>query len=311
MKCVDTTKNRKSRSTRNSSGGSGTYIPLKFESRPAKRKETSKVAKVMYAGYTPTPCMNCKKLSGIPVDKLLLDVALMKQIDGGAAKPPAAVPLCHHCEDDDATKRCSCCVKNIFYCDSCYASSHKSAKKQGHLSIPIQEHLAATPAHVAGGGGSAAAAVIKMCSTHTSHPLVIFCETCNILICGMCGSFDHAGHIYKPIQEAINVHRTRIEQLAAEVAETRKEVIDATDAIKIIRGELKGNKDAALKIVEEGCNRLQRAVKQRRDELNALVNAAYNEKDAVLNKQITALEAIDFDSEAALQLVVATLGVLA
>ena len=50
-----------------------------------------------------------------------------------------------------------------------------------------------------------------------------------------------------------------------------------------------------------------RAVKQRRDELNALVNGAYTEKDDVYNKHITALEAIDFDSEAAFALVEATM----
>ena len=50
-----------------------------------------------------------------------------------------------------------------------------------------------------------------------------------------------------------------------------------------------------------------RAVRQRRDELNARVNGAYTEKDDVYNKHITALEAIDFESEAAFALVEATL----
>lgn len=45
MKCFEMTKNRKSRSTRNSSGGSGTYRPLAIESRPAKPAKTKKKAK--------------------------------------------------------------------------------------------------------------------------------------------------------------------------------------------------------------------------------------------------------------------------
>lgn len=88
---------------------------------------------------------------------------------------------------------------------------------------------------------------------------------------------------------------------------TWQEVIAATNAVKILRGQLKGNREAALKIIEEGFNWLLRAVKQRRDELNALVNGAYNEKDDVCNKHITALEPIDFDSEAAFALVEATM----
>lgn len=43
--------------------------------------------------------------------------------------------------------------------------------------------------------------------------------------------------------------------------------------------------------------------------LIALVNGAYHEKDDVYNKHITALEAIDDDSEAAVQLIEATLAV--
>ena len=127
------------------------------------------------------------------------------------------------------------------------------------------------------------------------------------MICGMCGSLEHNGHNLTPMQEAIDAHRMLVEGLVAAVKLTRAEAIRAADAIKVIRGELEGNRVVALKIIDEGFNRLLRAIKQRRGELKALVNDAYAEKDDLLNKQITALEAIDMDSEAALQLVEATL----
>ena len=69
---------------------------------------------------------------------------------------------------------------------------------------------------------------------------------------------------------------------------------------------MKVNKEATLKIIEEGFNWLLRAIRQRRDELNTLVNCAYDEKDDVYNKHMTALEAIDFESEAAFTVVEAT-----
>eukprot|EP00729_Bicosta_minor_P033059 gene33059-biopygen2925 len=146
-----------------------------------------------------------------------------------------------------------------------------------------------------------------MCSVHIGHPLLLFCDTCNVLICGMCGSFDHAGHTYTEVKEAMDAHRTMVEAAVATVKINRQEVIAATNAIKIIRGELEGNRDAAIKLIDAGFNKLLRAIKQRRDALKKLVNDAYNEKDDVLNQQITKLEGIDSHSEIALKLVEATL----
>ena len=138
-----------------------------------------------------------------------------------------------------------------------------------------------------------------MCRIHTDEALKVFCNTCNILVCAMCGILQHNGHDFTPVDQAAGVHRETIEALLAEVVVTRQEAIVAANAVKIIRGKLEGNMEAALKVVNEGCNRLLRAVNQRRDELIALVNGAYHEKDDVYNKHITALEAIEEDSEAA------------
>ena len=147
-----------------------------------------------------------------------------------------------------------------------------------------------------------------MCRIHADKALDVFCNTCNILVCAMCGILQHKTHNLTPVDQAAGVHRETIEALLAEVVVTRQESIVAATAVKIIRGKLEGNMKAALKVVNEGCNWLLRAVKQRRDELIALVNGAYHEKDDVYNKHITALEAIDEDSEAAVQLIEATLG---
>ena len=94
----------------------------------------------------------------------------------------------------------------------------------------------------------------------------------------MCGLLDHSKHDFTPVDQAAGVHRETIEALLAEVVVTRQESIVATNAVKIIRGKLEGNMKAALKVVNEGCNWLLRAVRQRRDELIALVNGAYRER---------------------------------
>eukprot|EP00729_Bicosta_minor_P006287 gene6287-biopygen22854 len=255
--------------------------------------------------YRPTPCMSCSKNCTVPVNELKLDVAAMKVVDGGGGKQQHKVPTCGICEDEHATQFCKDChsVQQML-CDGCYMSSHKSTKKKGHTSIPIQEHLASASPAV---GSGAAAGMTKMCSVHIGHPLLLFCDTCNMLICGMCCAFDHDGHAYKEVKAAIAAHRAMVEAAVAAVKITREEVIAATNAIKIIRGELEGNRDAAIKLIDEGFNKLLRAIKQRRDVLKKIVNDAYNDKDDVLNKQITELEGIDSHSEIALQLVEATL----
>eukprot|EP00729_Bicosta_minor_P006285 gene6285-biopygen22852 len=256
--------------------------------------------------YRPTPCMSCSKPCAVPVSKLLLDAVLMREIDGkGGSKEDKEVPLCAFCAEEQATKFCGDCAPAIqFSCDGCHAFNHKSSKKKGHTSIPIQEHLASASPAV---GGGSAAGMTKMCSVHIGHPLLLFCDTCNMLICAMCAAFDHAGHAYTEVKAAIVAHRAMVEAAAAAVKITRQEVIAATTAIKIIRGELEGNRDAAIKLIDAGFNRLLRAIKQRRDALKKMVNDAFTEKDDALNRQITELEGIDTHSEIALKLVEAAL----
>eukprot|EP00729_Bicosta_minor_P017349 gene17349-biopygen16219 len=256
--------------------------------------------------YRPTPCMSCSKPCAVPVSKLLLDAVLMKEIDGeGGSKDDKEVPLCAFCAEEQATKYCKNCIAAMqFSCDGCHTIMHKASKKKWHTSIPIREHLACASPAV---GGGAVAGVSKMCSVHIGHPLLLFCDTCNMLICGMCGSLDHKLHTLTPVHDAIAAHRALVEAAVAAVKITRQEVIAATNAIKIIRGELEGNRDAAIKLIDEGFNKLLRAIKQRRDALKKMVNDAYNEKDDALNKQITELEGIDSHSEIALKLVEATL----
>eukprot|EP00729_Bicosta_minor_P008452 gene8452-biopygen18886 len=258
--------------------------------------------------YIPTPCMSCSKHCAVPVNELKLDVAAMKEVDSGGANEKTVLPLCSICSEEQATKSCGdCATNNRFTCDGCCAFLHKAPKKKHHAVVPIQEHFDSNPAHGPGGRAAAAAVVSKMCSVHVGIPLLLFCDTCNMLICGMCGSFDHAGHVYKEVKEATAAHRAMVEAVVAAVKITRQEVIAATNAIKIIRGELEGNRDAAIKLIDAGFNKLLRAIKQRRDALKKLVNDAYNEKDDVLNQQITELEGIDSHSEIALKLVEATL----
>ena len=66
-----------------------------------KGKGKGKAKKEKEKKYTPTPCINCKRLCDTPVAELLLDTVMMRKVADGAA---AAVPLCDNCEEAKATK---------------------------------------------------------------------------------------------------------------------------------------------------------------------------------------------------------------
>eukprot|EP00729_Bicosta_minor_P007076 gene7076-biopygen14962 len=259
--------------------------------------------------YTPTPCMKCQKPSTVPVAELKLDAALMRQIassrGGGAYKAQ-----CDVCEGDDATTFCNDCTKNRLLCDGCFASAHKSAKKKGHTATPIEEHLASgAAAHSAGTEPPPAT-----CHIHADEARKVYCNDCDVLVCAMCGILHHKTHTLTPITDAVGVHRSAIEALVAQVVVSRTDAIAAANAVRIIRCKLEGNRDAALKLVEEEAARkrallttMLRDVNPQRDALKALIKSAHDEKYDALSAQVDALDDIESNSEIALQLVNATL----
>ena len=185
------------------------------QTQTQKQKQTQKrkLKQARQAAYAPTPCYNCKALSVTPVAELLVDVARMKEIRVSAAQQQRA-PLCDACEGDQATRHCADCPHTPFVCESCCVFLHRSAQKEGHTVITVQQHFGASAGGGAGGGagagagakagGGAGAAASSMCSVHLGYPLHIFCETCNTLICGMCGSLEHKQHKLTPMQDAID-----------------------------------------------------------------------------------------------------------
>eukprot|EP00729_Bicosta_minor_P014622 gene14622-biopygen24147 len=295
------------------------------EEKGGGRKKKKRKVEIKKKEYMPTPCMKCQKPSTVPVADLKLDVVLMRQIasnsgggGGGSAKRKMA-PQCDVCEEEDATKYCNDCSKNRLFCDSCFAHAHRSAKKKSHATIPIEEHLASGPAaHAAcgggGGGGAANEPPATMCSIHPDEALKHFCNDCNTLVCGSCVVQHHNGHSLTTIGDAVGVHRAAIETLMAQVVVSRTHAIAAANAIKSVRGELEGNRDAAFKVVDEEAtkkrallNTMLRDVNPQRDALKALIKGAHDEKYDALSAQIDALDDIESNSELALDLVTATL----
>eukprot|EP00729_Bicosta_minor_P012326 gene12326-biopygen19029 len=234
--------------------------------------------------HKPTPCLNCKTPCAIPVNNLFLDEALLNRLVGAAGG--RAAPVCDVCEEEQAAKHCGDCKKVQFFCDHCFTSAHRSATKQGHVSTPIQDYLAAPPS--ASGGASTASKM--MCTIHTDKPLEFFCDDCQVLVCATCGILHHNGHTLKPIGDAARQHRGEIQALTAATKVSQQALSDTIKALYILKGKIEGNMDAAIAAIEEGYNRVMRAAVSHKNMLKKHVKEVCKGKTDAVGAQITKLE---------------------
>ena len=153
-----------------------------------------------------------------------------------------------------------------------------------------------------------------MCHIHKDEAVKVYCDDCNVLVCAMCAVTKHNGHALSPIADAVGVHRATLAALVAEVVVSRNEAVAAANAIKVVRVELEGTREAALKVVEDDFNTKRAQLttmlqtnRQQRDALQALIKGAHDEKYDALSAQIDALDDIESNSGIALKLVDATL----
>lgn len=251
--------------------------------------------------HKPTPCLNCKTPCAIPVNNLFLDEALLNRLVGAAGG--RAAPVCDVCEEEQAAKHCGDCKKVQFFCDHCFTSAHRSATKQGHVSTPIQDYLAAPPS--ASGGASTASKM--MCTIHTDKPLEFFCDDCQVLVCATCGILHHNGHTLKPIGDAARQHRGEIQALTAATKVSQQALSDTIKALYILKGKIEGNMDAAIAAIEEGYNRVMRAAVSHKNLLKKQVKEVCTEKMDAVGAQITKLESGDERAANAVKLAQATL----
>lgn len=151
-------------------------------------------------------------------------------------------------------------------------------------------------------------AALLRTNRHVQHPRRP--TLADVLVCAMCGLLEHSKHDFVPVEKAALAHRETIEAALAAVTVPRAEVVAAIAAIKVIKGQLQGNKDAANKVIEAGFKKLMQAAREQKDALKQLVcllEGTYSEKLAALEAQLSALEDVDSTSEVALALVAATL----
>eukprot|EP00729_Bicosta_minor_P006328 gene6328-biopygen25914 len=229
------------------------------------------------------PCLWCKKLRTTPLADLLpslphIDAAVAKAANASKSTP-APPPTCDICEEDEATKHCGDCLKNKFFCDGCFASSHNAS--------------AAPP----------------KCRIHPDEALKFFCDTCGILVCATCAVLEHNGHDLKPMEQVCSEHKDAI---AAEVAQTvvaRDEVVAAKTALEGVCDQVRQNGEAAKERVILGFRRVMAEGKQRSEALVAKVDETVRFKCGLLEAQVTGADESSDNATNGIELAEATLKV--
>eukprot|EP00729_Bicosta_minor_P024778 gene24778-biopygen1726 len=251
------------------------------------------------------PCLRCKKVRTTPLAELLPSLPHVDAASAGGARssnpPPITPPTCDVCEEEDATKHCGDCKVKI-YCDGCHAIVHKSAKKKGHTSVPIQAHL-----QQSGGVPSGNLLAQPMCQMHAGEVLIFFCDTCGILVCATCGILEHKSHDLKPMEQASS---ERKDAIAAEVAKTvvaRDEIVAAKTALESVCDQVRQNGKAAKEKVILGFRRVMAEGKQRREALIANVDEAVRFKCGLLEAQVTGADKSSDNATDGIELADATL----
>ena len=113
-----------------------------------------------------------------------------------------------------------------------------------------------------------------MCKVHPDKPLDVFCNTCNIVICAMCGILHHKSHTLKPVEEVSRKHRDAITAKVAAAIIIRDEVVAAKADWEDARDQVLRNGKAAKEKVNLGFRRVMAEGRQRRDALIAKVDEA-------------------------------------
>eukprot|EP01006_Ploeotia_vitrea_P037464 TRINITY_DN66130_c1_g7_i1.p1 TRINITY_DN66130_c1_g7~~TRINITY_DN66130_c1_g7_i1.p1 ORF type:complete len:1115 (-),score=699.87 TRINITY_DN66130_c1_g7_i1:56-3073(-) len=120
-------------------------------------------------------------------------------VDGGAAAAAGGAGgggvLCEQCEEDSATLLCLDC--DLKFCQPCFDLLHRSKKKAGHATQPLDAGAAA-------GGAPAPTGGAPMCEQCEEQQATLHCVDCGLMFCPDCNDLLHkskkkAAHQRNPI----------------------------------------------------------------------------------------------------------------
>ena len=122
------------------------------------------------------------------------------------------------------------------------------------------------------------------CSKH-NDPLIIFCETCEEVICGYCTIDDHKNHDCTPIKDSYDQHRQVLEISLNPVKEIMDDIVNVLTTLTEREDEVKKQGDMVKQEIHVMVEKMIEKLQQSERQLTRAVETATDSKLQVLSAQ--------------------------
>eukprot|EP00753_Platysulcus_tardus_P022728 PLAT9943.1.p2 GENE.PLAT9943.1~~PLAT9943.1.p2 ORF type:complete len:523 (-),score=126.99 PLAT9943.1:71-1639(-) len=161
-------------------------------------------------------CPSCDKTSSIPdggVEAIGSNLLVLQMLDAivvadvAADEPAADEQPCGSCSDTAAAVDCNDCEASL--CDACNDDIHSRRCFHKHVRVSLGEGSFRSPAaHTRARREEAKEAT---CREHRGEPLVLYCCTCDMAVCGYCERYgDHGRHKLVSIRKMAEMRRENL-----------------------------------------------------------------------------------------------------
>uniref|UniRef100_A0AC34FI40 Uncharacterized protein n=1 Tax=Panagrolaimus sp. ES5 TaxID=591445 RepID=A0AC34FI40_9BILA len=208
--------------------------------------------------------------------------------------------VCVSCKSGDRVK--AHCRQCGYLCDNCRMAHQFMHCFEGHEVKPYvsttSTAAAASRAHEKSSSESSnsstapkGSGALCRCLEHRSQPLVFFCLTCNLAVCGQCTESDHqrGSHEIQPIDVIADQQVQRMEMMVNEAAKKQQEVLETFRFIDDAQTRLHMTHQQAISTIHESSETLISAVHELRQSLIKDLEAKFGMKQltlAVLDKDV-------------------------
>ena len=194
------------------------------------------------------------------------------------ASDPQQVTSCDNCTTANATRCCKDCSK--FLCQKCI-DAHK-------MWAPFANHQLMDLSDVEGSTfqlPSAKQEVTFTCSSH-GKPLVIFCETCDEVICQHCTFRIHRDHEYDLVIDSYPKHYKKLEECLSPVKGKMDDVKKVLSKLAEREGEISKRREGILREIHEMVEEMIAALRESERKLSEEAKRVTDAKLEVLSGQV-------------------------
>ncbi|XP_065919076.1 E3 ubiquitin-protein ligase TRIM71-like [Dysidea avara] len=158
-------------------------------------------------------CPECRKQAVLPsggvkelpnnflITRLVEELVLNQKVKGEVQAK------CDKCDEDDPVV-VYCLECSLFFCNICNQAHIRDRESRGHEVVPLTELRYKRDLHVQ------PKPKVPLCSKDNIE-LILYCETCEELICTYCAMKEHSQHEHNRVSEVITKHHSHLKQVTA------------------------------------------------------------------------------------------------